>query len=161
MFIELESIFNNVGSVRTIDYSFVPDDTDIIWGPVKVESKIENRAGIVTFSGKTDFIISADCDRCAEKFNREMTVDFEHILVSEVQNEENDEYILVEGMKLDVDSLLREDILLSLPTQLLCSPDCKGLCHICGANLNKKQCGCKKPVDERMAVLLQLLDDDN
>ena len=161
MFIELESIFNNVGSVKTVDYSFVCEDGDIVSGPVKVNGLIENKAGIVSFSGKADFVITADCDRCAESFSRDMTVEFEHILVSELQSDESDDYIIVEGMKLDADSLLREDIILSLPTQLLCREDCKGLCHICGANLNNKQCGCKKPVDSRFAVLMQLLEDDN
>ena len=161
MFIELESIFNNVGSQKAVDYSFVPEDEDLISGPVKVDAIIENRAGIVTFSGEADYVLSANCDRCAERFDRRMSVGFEHILVSEANNEDTDDFIIVEGMKLDVDSLLREDIILSLPTQLLCSEDCKGLCHICGTNLNKKQCACKKPVDERMAVLLQLLEDDD
>ncbi len=161
MFVELESIFNNVGSFREVDYSFIPEDEELVSGSVKVDAKIENRAGIVTFSGKAYFMLVADCDRCAERFEREMSVDFNHVLVTEIQNEDNDDYVVVEGMKLDVDSLLREDIILSLPSQLLCSEDCKGLCHICGANLNKKQCGCKKPVDSRLAVLMQLLEDDN
>ena len=161
MFIELEPIFNNVGSKKCVDYSFVPEDEESVSGEVKVSAVIENRAGIVTFSGKADYILSAECDRCAERFDRPESVEFNHILVNEIQDDDNDEFILVEGMKLDVDSLLREDIILSLPSRLLCREDCKGLCHICGTNLNKKQCGCKKPVDSRMAVLLQLLEDDN
>ncbi len=161
MFIELETIFNNVGSSKKIDFSFVPEDEELISGAVDVSSTVENRAGIVTYSGKADFVLSAECDRCAESFDRAMTVDFEHILVSELNDDDNDEFVLVEGMKLDVESLVREDIILSLPTRLLCSEDCKGLCQICGANLNKQQCGCKKPVDSRLAVLMQLLEDDN
>ena len=161
MFIELEAIFNNVGSSKTVDFSFSPEDEDLISGSVDVKSVVENRAGIVTYSGKADFVLCAECDRCAESFKRDISVDFEHVLVSELQNDENDDYVLVEGMKLDAQSLIREDIILSLPTQLLCKEDCKGLCHICGVNLNEKQCGCKKPVDSRLAVLMQLLEDDN
>ncbi|MBE6834878.1 MAG: DUF177 domain-containing protein [Ruminococcaceae bacterium] len=161
MFIELEVIFNNIGSFKEVNYSFSPEGEELISSDVNVISRIENRAGIVTFKGKANFVLKALCDRCAEEFTRDMTVDFEHVLVTELQSDDNDDFILVENMKLDVDSLIREDIILSLPSQLLCKEDCKGLCHICGANLNEKQCGCKKPVDARLAVLMQLLDDDN
>ncbi|MBO4339236.1 MAG: DUF177 domain-containing protein [Clostridia bacterium] len=160
MFIELEAIFNNVGSSKRVDFSFTPEDEQLVSGSVDVRSAVENRAGIVTYSGKADFVLSAVCDRCAENFTRPETVEFEHVLVSELQSEDNDDFILVEGMKLDAESLVREDIILSLPTQLLCKQDCKGLCQLCGANLNYKQCGCKKPVDSRLAVLMQLLEDD-
>jgi len=160
MFIELEAIFNNVGASKEIDFSFSAEDEELISGAVEVRSTVENRAGIVTYCGKADFVLCAECDRCAESFSRQMTVDFEHVLVSELQSDENDDYVLVEGMKLDAASLIREDIILSLPTQILCKQDCKGLCHICGTNLNYKQCGCKKPVDSRLAVLMQLLEDD-
>jgi uncharacterized protein len=161
MFIELEAIFNNVGSSKEIDFSFVPEDEELISGSVGVKSTVENRAGIVTYSGKADFVLSAVCDRCAESFSRRTQVEFSHTLVNELQSEDNDDFVLVEGNKLDAESLIREDIILSLPTQLLCKEDCKGLCHICGTNLNYKQCGCKKPVDSRLAVLMQLLEDDN
>lgn len=64
---------------------------------------------------------------------------------------------MVEDMHFDLDELLREDILLSLPTKVLCKSDCKGLCPMCGADLNNGPCGCKKPVDPRLAVLQDLL----
>jgi len=161
MFIELESIFNNIGSSRDVNYSFTIEDEELIDSDVKVSGSVVNRAGIVTFFGKASFVLCAVCDRCAEPFRREMTFDFDHILVNRIENEDNEDFILLEDMRLEVDSLIREDIILSLPTRFLCREDCKGLCHICGTNLNYKQCGCKAPVDARLAVLMQLLDDDN
>jgi uncharacterized protein len=62
-------------------------------------------------------------------------------------------------MRLDLDQLVEEDVNLAIPSKYLCNPDCKGLCSICGKNLNENQCDCKAPVDPRMAVLLQLLDE--
>lgn len=160
MFIDLEPVFNNVGFVTEIDYSFSVDDVECIKEPVKVKGKVENKAGIVTLSGLIKFEISALCDRCAEEFTREMSFPFTHVLISKRNEEENDDFILVEKMRMDLDELLREDIILSLPTQLLCKEDCKGLCQMCGQNLNYKQCGCKKPVDPRLAVLQQFLEDN-
>ena len=46
-----------------------------------------------------------------------------------------------------------------MDTKNLCSPDCKGLCPGCGANLNHEACRCKKAVDPRLAKLAQLLED--
>mgnify|MGYP001091754997 FL=1 len=62
---------------------------------------------------------------------------------------------------LDLEELARTDILLELPTKVLCSEDCKGLCSQCGKNLNEGECSCeKKQIDPRLAILSQLLDQD-
>ena len=47
---------------------------------------------------------------------------------------------------------------LELPTKFLCNDDCKGVCVMCGKNLNKDQCDCKKPIDPRLEGLLQFLE---
>ena len=54
---------------------------------------------------------------------------------------------------------LSEILLLDFPTRVLCSEDCKGLCHKCGKDLNEGDCGCDhREIDPRFAVLQQLLD---
>ena len=61
-------------------------------------------------------------------------------------------------MTLDLDELLRADILLSLPSKILCKEDCKGLCSVCGADRNKQECHCEeKSVDPRLEILGDLL----
>ncbi len=56
--------------------------------------------------------------------------------------------------ELDVGGLLWEQLLLALPVKPLCRPDCKGICPICGGDLNKGSCQCKtEEGDPRMAVL--------
>ncbi|MBU0693984.1 MAG: DUF177 domain-containing protein [Candidatus Omnitrophica bacterium] len=45
---------------------------------------------------------------------------------------------------LEVDEDIREQVLLNFPMKVLCKPDCKGLCSICGANLNFQECQCYK-----------------
>ena len=82
-----------------------------------------------------------------------------HVLVTSLNNEENDELILVENDRLDLKELVLSDLLLNLPMKHLCREDCKGLCPKCGANLNEGECGCnRKPVDPRFAALRDLLD---
>jgi uncharacterized protein len=62
-----------------------------------------------------------------------------------------------EGNGLELYTLLRDQLLLSLPVKQVCSEECKGLCQRCGTDLNLKSCGCPvKDADNRFAVLEQL-----
>ena len=69
-----------------------------------------------------------------------------------------DAYIVIPDGKLDLAQLTWEDLLLFLPSKLLCRDDCKGICPQCGKNLNEGTCECKKEIDPRFAALLDLLD---
>ena len=87
------------------------------------------------------------------------SVPVEHVLVTSLNREDNDELILVESQEIDLDELVMSDLLLTLPMKHLCREDCKGLCAQCGKNLNEGDCGCKKkPVDPRLEALRKLLD---
>lgn len=67
--------------------------------------------------------------------------------------EEADEDVY-EGDELDLLPILREQILLALPDYVRCSEGCKGLCPVCGHNLNEGECGCDRKVpDPRLAGL--------
>src|SRR5438132_12535923 len=58
------------------------------------------------------------------------------------------------GDGLELEDVLREQILLALPLRTLCSEQCKGLCPHCGKNLNVEQCSCAEPLeDPRWAAL--------
>ena len=58
--------------------------------------------------------------------------------------------------------MIWETLITALPAALVCSPDCKGLCPQCGANLNKGPCGCRKDTkDPRFDILRKMLDDNN
>ena len=66
-----------------------------------------------------------------------------------------------DGDRIDLDEIVREQILLALPTRQLCAEDCKGLCPSCGANLNEKACGCEQQqTDPRWSALEALKRGD-
>lgn len=157
MFIELEPIFNCDGAEKEFSYEFAPDGCDEIKS-VAVKGKVFNRTGIVSLEANALYELDTLCDRCASSVKRNEELAISHFLVSELNDEDNDEYYLVENMNFNLDELVREDILLSLPTKILCREDCRGICPYCGANLNEKQCDCKKPVDPRLEALKQFLD---
>ncbi len=157
MFIELEPIFNNIGLSKSFCYEFRVDGFDAVGG-VSVKGSVKNRAGIVSLTAEADFVLDTVCDRCAAPVKMKMSVPVQHTLVPHLNDEDNDELYLIEDMHFNLDELVREDVLLSIPTKILCREDCKGLCPYCGADLNKGECGCKKPVDPRLEELKRFLD---
>ncbi len=164
MFIELENLFN--GGITEIpldfEFDFSREEIDGVFPfttPARLKGEIKNVAEIVSINAEVTFTLDVFCSRCAEGIKRDMTVPIEHILVSELQNDETDEFIIVENMKLDIEQLTLEDIYFALPSKFLCKEDCKGLCSKCGANLNEGPCSCKKDIDPRFEALLGLLDE--
>lgn len=68
----------------------------------------------------------------------------------------------IEGESLDLQPMVREMVLLSLPDTPLCKVDCPGLCPQCGADLQSAPCSCQtQRLDERWAILDQLREELN
>ena len=158
MFIQLEALLGGGIESLPLDYEFDFSKEELggvfpFTTPVTLKGEIRNTAGIVTIKAKADFSMEVTCDRCAEDIKPQFTVNVEHGLVASLNHEDNDDYILVEDMKLDIEQLTLEDIYLALPGKFLCKEDCEGLCSECGANLNEGSCNCKKPIDPRWEAL--------
>ena len=89
-----------------------------------------------------------------------MELPIDGVLVEEFTNEDSeDEGVFpIEAGAADLEDIVRTVFVLNLDSKLLCKPDCKGICHRCGKNLNDGPCDCKKEIDPRFAALQQLLD---
>lgn len=69
-------------------------------------------------------------------------------------NDGDDDKIVVESSVIDLYDLIYNDIVLNLPTQVMCDVECKGLCPDCGVNLNHKTCECvQESIDPRFEKL--------
>lgn len=166
MFLELEPIFNNIGEKLEFDYELDLSGVDIatyypFTTPVRVKGGVFNRAGVVSLLADASFTYSAPCDLCTTHTEKNLSIPVDHVLVTSLNNEDNDELILVDSLRFNLDELVTEDILLGLPTRHLCKEDCKGVCQYCGKNLNHDSCSCSAPLDPRLAVLRQLLDNND
>ncbi|PKM62010.1 MAG: nucleic acid-binding protein, partial [Firmicutes bacterium HGW-Firmicutes-21] len=85
----------------------------------------------------------------------------ENKLTDKLENEDNDEFILVENGLFDVSEFVQGSITLELPSRFMCSEDCKGLCPKCGHNLNESLCSCdKREIDPRLAILSEYFGDE-
>ena len=130
--------------------------------PVVAKGTVKNSAGVLLMHGTVETTLHGVCDRCAKPFTREKTVEYETLLATELENGENDDIVLLDrDCQLDLDELLGDVFILDLDTKNLCSPDCKGICAGCGANLNEEPCRCKREIDPRLAKLAQLLERDD
>jgi uncharacterized protein len=158
MFLELEQVFNTPGLSVPFDYTLEGFEGMLpLARQPRVAGAIKNRAGVVTLEGSAQISLSTQCDRCAAPFEYRSQAPLEHTLVLSLNREEESDHILLEGTRYAPDDLVWEDIVLAVPSRLLCKPDCEGLCLRCGSNLNEAPCDCKPDTDPRWAILQDLL----
>jgi len=130
---------------------------------------IDFRGNVITLVVEDGVVINGEltaqaklaCTRCMEIFPQKLEISFSELYVFSHIQKENDllERSIPPDGYIDLEPLFREYALLNIPTKHICSPDCKGLCQVCGGNLNKEDCGhTQEKIDPRMAVLKQLLD---
>lgn len=159
------------GETDVIDINtelIIPDEYDIgdlnIEQPIHLNGRVTNYDGYIELSLNADVRYIAECSRCLTSINDIMTMDFNKTVASQgvLQNEDNDDYVLIEEGMLDITVPLTEQLLLEFPSKQLCDEDCRGLCQKCGRNLNEGDCGCDhREIDPRLAVLQQFLDNDS
>ena len=164
MFIDMKQLFEVEGQV--IPFTHDLDMSAIeLWGtapfdrPIRLSGRLYNRAGIVFMEYTAQMDYNLMCGRCLERQRRAEVYRFKHVLVRQLNEEDNGDFIVVSGNQLDLDGLATSDILLELPSVVYCREDCKGLCPTCGKNLNEGACNCQThQIDPRLEVLKQLID---
>ncbi len=131
----------------------------------KVELVVDS-LGEIRAKGHLSVCMEADCDRCLDPASFPIDSDFElyYRPVEEGYGEEKaiDESEaqigFYEGDGLELNDVLREEVLLELPMQRVCSVSCKGICPVCGQNRNQIECACHAAaVDDRWAALKKLI----
>ena len=164
MILDIRRIFDNYdGPVhRTFTADFSGEDFPGYQVPEPVEGMVgaalEGRILVLTL--KETAAVTAPCARCLDEVRQEFLIERTYdIREGDWLDEEAELPFTPEG-RLDITELAREEILLEVPTVLLCSDDCLGLCPVCGKH---RPCGCKPQqedaVDPRLSVLKQLLTD--
>ena len=165
MRLDLRSIINVPDAKKSFQFQVDLSDLDFygrcpITQPVLAEGSVTNHAGALVLEGTARSVLDLACDRCGKEFSREKVVPLDSLVAQELEDDENDEIILLEGGELDMDEVVTTAFVLAMDTKNLCSDDCKGLCAKCGADLNVGSCRCKPDVDPRLAALAQLLDSE-
>ncbi|MEZ5399049.1 MAG: DUF177 domain-containing protein [Bryobacteraceae bacterium] len=120
----------------------------------------------IRVAGRLTGEVEVVCDRCAEPFRVPIDGAFDlRYEPSENEPEAGEHGITAreteigfyEGEGVELADVVREQILLSLPSRLLCGAECKGICPQCGQNRNKGECQCRSvPADPRWDALAKL-----
>jgi uncharacterized protein len=147
--------------------------------PSTLHASLRKVSGGVLVQGNFNVQVAAPCKRCLADVKLDLPVSFllnlvpESLLRGDDQDVEKDDREhgetggsfeledadeeVFNGKTIDLDPIVREQVLLALPMNAVCREDCKGLCAQCGQNLNEKQCGCEQKVsDPRLAPLMNI-----
>jgi len=124
-------------------------------GPVKVFGYyvINEKNKDIDVFADIAFETESLCDRCGKEILKSFDFKFKESFVIENLDETSYSY---NGEKINLDKATEESIMANLPVQIVCKDKCKGLCPICGANLNEKKCKCKMTEDNPFLSLLDL-----
>jgi uncharacterized protein len=131
-----------------------------------VAELIPHSDGEVRIQGRYTVEMAAECDRCLVRaaFPLDQALDLYYRSASVIAREEEVEIGkeeveigFYEGAGLELEDILREQVLLTLPMQRVCSDLCKGICPACGGNRNETDCRCaREGVEERWSALRDL-----
>ena len=121
--------------------------------PIKVEGVLRNIGGTLELSGTVRGEYSSFCDCCGAPVTGRLTADFEERLKDDLEGCD-EECFELNGSTLDISGLINSLVWSNLPMKVLCREDCKGLCSVCGCNLNETVCNCETGfLDPRLAII--------
>jgi uncharacterized protein len=169
MRIELENLEGSKGDFAHVyqpeDLNPVDERVSLI-APAAVNGKVRLSDNQVFVNGNVETRAQVECDRCLKPVEIPVNADFtlEYIGGSEYESSEAAELTeeelsvsVFDGEAIDVDEIVKEQILLAVPTRMLCREDCKGICPECGADKNTGECNCvTNEIDPRWAALKDL-----
>lgn len=137
--------------------------------PVTLHIRNEENA-VVRIFGTVSVTVKVPCARCLEEVFVPVRFDIDKQLriagtedspdAGALIDDEMEETDYLHGFELDADQLIHDEILLNWPMKVLCRDDCKGICRVCGMNLNKGACSCPETEpDPRMAAIQDIFNE--
>ncbi len=160
---ELGHRFSKIYQVDELPFG----ETDVrLIAPVEIDGIVWREGNEIGLHGELSAEVETSCGRCLKPVRLPINGKFKERFVSSVnwRSEEQHELktedlnlAVFNGETLDIDELVREQILLEVPGHVLCREDCQGLCPICGVDKNLESCRCEeKRVDSRWQKLKEL-----
>jgi uncharacterized protein len=151
--------------------SLAPPDEEAVEGP-RLASTVEGDLSLgrtgkgIELTGAIRTAVVLPCARCLQEFTLPIESEFEEsFLLPRYAPDEEDTELADDDMDIsflpeegiDLMDIVAEQIWLNIPIKPLCDEQCRGLCSVCGADLNRGDCGCKRQyTDERFAALKTL-----
>ncbi len=170
MHIEIESLTEAgrpfMHTYKPAELALEEDERARLVGEAKVEGRASRKRQRVRVQGTVEASVEVYCDRCLAPVDVPVKSEFDLSYDPPDADEASDNIALgpdeletsvYTDEQIDLDELVREQVLLALPTRSLCREDCKGLCPTCGVDMNTQACNCEqKEIDPRWAGLAAL-----
>lgn len=138
-----------------LELAAMPEDATVR-GDLLLESVVEG----VLVSGPLRGPLTLTCARCLVEFEGSFELDVQELFVAPEREAGPDDYAVSPEGLIDLEPLVRDNVLPALPFSPLHAPGCLGLCERCGGNRNLGECSCTdEPVDARWAALDSLFAD--
>ena len=121
--------------------------------PINVDLEVVQEAEHIKLNGQLQGAVRLRCSRCVQDYVLKLDEPIDLMLLHPLPADTPEEIGLrpedldtgfFDGVTIDVDLIVAEQVFLALPQQPLCQPDCQGLCSGCGADLNREACKCEK-----------------
>jgi uncharacterized protein len=145
------------------------DPTVVQKSPLVAEGVAEllpDTGGEVRIHGRIRTDLETECDRCLGRASFHIDAPFDLFYSPMDSTAHEQELAIDEGEAemgfyelpgLQLEDIVREQVLLQLPMQRVCGDTCKGICPICGVNRNETDCACRPPSgDDRWMALKDL-----
>lgn len=175
MLMNLSDVFSAEGKIKKTELPYEHDSFFYLGNEYPVSDKSEISVtltnigtGVVLVEGEFSITFSIPCDRCLQSVEVPLEITFAHQVVSPDKAEKagmadeesfDEEQCFMSGYQLDTDALINNEILINMPVKVLCRKDCKGICPVCGKNLNEGECGCDSFVpDPKMAAIKDIFN---
>ncbi len=157
MRVEIRTIIRNIGSSIEIKTKISPEEIELSYQDIEFTQDVEFEGSVTSadkdlmiLKGIAGTVIKSQCARCLKDVETRIVADINATFKSHYQRDTDltreadpEEEYTYEGYSIELDKVLKDSLILALPSKFICSEDCKGFCEWCGNNLNEKDCKCK------------------
>lgn len=135
--------------------------------PLMFRLRFQRTGSFVEVDGCLDAAVTLQCGRCLQTFVQPLSESFALTFAPQLKGNETAEEVELEaeelgllayeGEVLELQEPLQEQLLLTVPISPVCNPSCRGLCPVCGINMNVETCNCdRKPFNDKFSILNQI-----
>ncbi|MDO9100347.1 MAG: DUF177 domain-containing protein [Caldisericota bacterium] len=108
--------------------------------PVQGEFTLANVGLGYRMAGGFRTRVRQPCARCLDPVDSDLEVEVDETYLTEGQEPDQEDIFVLDSGSLDVSDVVRQNLLMGIDRFALCNEDCRGLCIVCGANLNHTAC---------------------
>lgn len=133
---------------------------------LRFTGEVSNTGSEIYLRGTLESEAELICGRCLNLYKKPFRLPLEETyyrnMGTEVGEEDEEPGRIYSGDEIDLDEIIQEALVLAIPMKPVCSPDCAGLCPVCGADRNTVRCDCRtETIDPRLSALLDFKKGNN